>query len=187
MPDDLEVPYIAACSGCRQISHRPTNAIESGAGSIPAPNLSAALASRRCDRNQAIAEITKALSCIAHMCPLFQDRPPRRVPVRPYYRPSRRGYPTGGRQLSQRPLRRNWLDVSHLQRTAASPPVRRLSSTSSWCSYLLIQRPNRFALSAILTTCALAVAATLRTTAGACTAPRPIASPVVNAPIRARP
>jgi energy-coupling factor transporter ATP-binding protein EcfA2 len=47
--------------------------------------------------------------------------------------------------------------------------------------------PNRFALSAILTTCALAVAAALRTAAGACTAPRPIASPVVSAPIRALP
>ncbi len=51
----------------------------------------------------------------------------------------------------------------------------------------LLSRPNRFALSAILTTCALAVVAAVRATAGACTAPRPIASPVVSAPIRALP
>ena len=50
-----------------------------------------------------------------------------------------------------------------------------------------LHRPNRFALSAIRTTFALAVAAALRTAAGACTAPRPIASPVVSAPIRALP
>lgn len=49
------------------------------------------------------------------------------------------------------------------------------------------QRPSRFALSAILTTCALAVTAALRTTEGVCTAPRPIASPVVSAPILALP
>ena len=43
---------------------------------------------------------------------------------------------------------------------------------------------SRFALSAIRTTWALAVTATFRTAAGACTAPRPIASPAVSAPIR---
>ena len=47
--------------------------------------------------------------------------------------------------------------------------------------------PNRFARSAILTISALAFALALRTTAGACTAPRSIASPVVSAPIRALP
>lgn len=57
----------------------------------------------------------------------------------------------------------------------------------AWRSRVRSYRPNRFALSAILTTCALAVAAALRTAAGACTAPRPIASPVVSAPILALP
>lgn len=47
-----------------------------------------------------------------------------------------------------------------------------------------LHRPRRRALSAILTTCALAVVAAVRATAGACTAPRPMASPVVSAPIR---
>ena len=73
--------------------------------------------------------------------------------------------------------------------------VRRMSAFGILCrqnnavvnAHAQAQRPNRLARSAILTICALAVTAALRTPAGACTAPRPIASPVVSAPIRALP
>ena len=61
------------------------------------------------------------------------------------------------------------------------------AARASWRAIVLSHPPNRFALSAILTTCALVVAAAPRTAAGACTAPRPIASPVVSAPILALP
>ena len=82
---------------------------------------------------------------------------------------------------------------AHFQQARFRTCIRPLSALihpddkASWRSRVRPYRPNRFALSAILTTCALAVAAAFRTTTGACTAPRPMASPVVSAPIRARP
>jgi hypothetical protein len=73
------------------------------------------------------------------------------------------------------------------RRPSALRRSRRVILACGSCYTAQLHRPNRFALSAILTTCALAVVAAVRATAGACTAPRPIASPVVSAPIRALP
>lgn len=66
------------------------------------------------------------------------------------------------------------------------PPIH-ADDNASWRCRVYSYYVNRFALSAALTTLALAVAVALRTAAGATTAPRPIASPVVSAPTLALP